>query len=46
MSDGEDPGKGEVVKKAVTVAVAVFFFAITLFVILVIVIAKFATKTH
>lgn len=47
MSDSvKEKTKGEIVGKALAVAVAVFFFAITLFVLIVILVAKFATKTH
>jgi len=43
---GHEQTKGEKVGKALVVAVGVFFFAISLFVVLVVLIAKFATKTH
>jgi hypothetical protein len=47
MSDSpQEKTKGEIVGKAVAVAVGVFFFAIGLFLIMVMLLAKFATKTH
>jgi hypothetical protein len=47
MPDGGEPdNKAAVVRKAITVAVCVFFFAVVLFIGFVILVAKFATKTH